>query len=273
MNRGAIPALLLLLAAAPVFAEPVVTGTGTQFWSAAKSGTYRVKLVSASTRGETTTLRLEWFMRGRSGGVMALAVDSGLVPGAFIAVSETQARNGVTVTSALPVPVARLSEGSRLYLFLAPTASPADFRLAYNSKSVDRSRLAFIGTVKVRPDVPRVALVNRLTPGAAVDLGAFLVSGKTVLFDCYSDYCGPCLVLAPYLERLVASREGLLLRKLDVNRPGVKGIDWGSPLARQYRLQSLPHFKIYDGQGRLLAEGDEARNMVSGWFDEAGITD
>lgn len=265
--------LLLLLAAVPVLAEPVVTGTGTQYWSSAKNGTYRIKLVSASTRGETTTLRLEWFMRGRSGGVMALAVDSDLVPGVFVAVSEAQARSGATVTSVLPVPTAWLREGSRLYLFLAPSASPADFRLAYNSRNVDRSRLAFVGTVKMQPDVPRVALLNRLTPGAALDIESFLVPGKTVLFDFYSDYCGPCQVLAPYLERLVAAREGLLLRKLDVNRPGVKGIDWGSPLARQYRLQSLPHFKIYDGRGRLVAEGDEARNMVSDWFDEAGITD
>ena len=45
---------------------------------------------------------------------------------------------------------------------------------------------------------------------------------------------------------------------VDINRKGVKGIDWLSPLARQYKLKSIPHFQIYDGDGNLIKEGQEA---------------
>ena len=50
--------------------------------------------------------------------------------------------------------------------------------------------------------------------------------------------------------------------KFDINRKGVQGIDWGSPLARQYGLESVPSFKIFDPQGQLRAEGQEAYTMV-----------
>jgi hypothetical protein len=53
-------------------------------------------------------------------------------------------------------------------------------------------------------------------------------------------------------------------RRIDINRPGVVGIDWASPLARQYALQSIPHLLIYGPNKRLIAEGDTAEK----WMDE-----
>jgi hypothetical protein len=37
-------------------------------------------------------------------------------------------------------------------------------------------------------------------------------------------------------------------------------------VARQFNLQSIPHFKVYDPDGQLKAEGDEAYAMVRGWL-------
>ncbi len=54
--------------------------------------------------------------------------------------------------------------------------------------------------------------------------------------------------------------------KVDINRPGVKGIDWQSPVARQFSLESIPHFKVYGPDGKLQAEGDSAYEMVLGWL-------
>ena len=38
------------------------------------------------------------------------------------------------------------------------------------------------------------------------------------------------------------------------DRPEIRGIDWQSPVAQQYDLHSIPHFKVYSPAGKLLAE-------------------
>jgi hypothetical protein len=58
-----------------------------------------------------------------------------------------------------------------------------------------------------------------------------------------------------------------------IDRPSSAGIDWQSPLARQYELRSIPHFQVYDGSGNMLAEGEPARKMVSKMLVEAGVLD
>ncbi|NCO41587.1 MAG: hypothetical protein AUJ96_26525 [Armatimonadetes bacterium CG2_30_66_41] len=103
-------------------------------------------------------------------------------------------------------------------------------------------------------------------PGQEVDLPKLLVKGKTTLVDFYSPFCPPCREIAPKLEALDAKREDLVVVKVDINRPGVQGIDWGSPAARQFKLSSIPHFTIYDPDGKLQAEGDSAYQQVSEWL-------
>jgi hypothetical protein len=50
--------------------------------------------------------------------------------------------------------------------------------------------------------------------------------------------------------------------KVDINRPDHRGIDWKSPVAGQYKLQSVPQFKVIGPDGKLLAEGDAAYDLV-----------
>ena len=105
--------------------------------------------------------------------------------------------------------------------------------------------------------------VSRGTP---VKLTDYLVPGKTTVFDFYSDYCPPCVRVAPALEKLHQTRDDIVVVKVDINRPGLKSIDWKSPVAQQYKLQSIPHFKVYGPDGKLKAEGDNASAMVHGWL-------
>jgi thiol-disulfide isomerase/thioredoxin len=102
--------------------------------------------------------------------------------------------------------------------------------------------------------------------GSPVNLADYLIPGKTVVFDFYSDYCGPCVQVAPALEELHKKRADVVVVKVDINRPGIKGIDWKSPVAQQYKLNSIPHFKVYGPDGKLKAEdgptSDRARKMV-----------
>jgi thiol-disulfide isomerase/thioredoxin len=103
----------------------------------------------------------------------------------------------------------------------------------------------------------------RIAHGATVTLADYVVPGKTTIFDFYSDYCPPCRALKPRLENLHRTNPGVALVVVDINRPGVKGIDWKSPVARQYQLESIPHLAVYGPDGRLQAEGDGAEAIVA----------
>jgi len=103
---------------------------------------------------------------------------------------------------------------------------------------------------------------NARTPGETIDLKYMLQPGKINIVDFYSDYCPPCREVGPKLGRLAKKRTDIRVLKLDVNRKGVRGIDWGSPLLQQFGIRSIPHFKVFNGDGRLIAEGEPASSMV-----------
>lgn len=110
-----------------------------------------------------------------------------------------------------------------------------------------------IGLVVLVPGSAPGADVELITQGREVDLEAHLVPGKLVLFDFYADWCMPCRILEPHVNRLAELHEdSLAVRKVDV-------IDWESPVARQYRISSLPHFRLYGTAGELIAAGDAER--------------
>ena len=117
-------------------------------------------------------------------------------------------------------------------------------------------------------DVDPIQVIGQ---GQEVDVTEHLVEGKTTVVDFYSDYCPPCKRIAPYLEKLHAKGGDVAVLKVDINRPGQRGIDWGSPVARQYGLRSIPHFRIYDARGELLAEGQAAYQKLIGFLEEAQI--
>lgn len=109
-----------------------------------------------------------------------------------------------------------------------------------------------------------------VSKGEPVKLTDYLIPGKTTVFDFYSEYCGPCVQVAPALEKLHRTRDDIVVVKVDINRPGVKGIDWKSPVAQQYRLNSIPHFKVYGPDGKMMAEDRppqaRARQLVMSWI-------
>jgi thiol-disulfide isomerase/thioredoxin len=114
--------------------------------------------------------------------------------------------------------------------------------------------------------LPDIATINHASPGSRVDVEAAVVRGQYTVVDFYSQYCGPCRAVAPMLEDLAKAHPRVVLRKVDINRPGVRGIDWSSPVVQQYRIPSVPYLRIYDPAGTLAAEGNAAwayLNMLS----------
>jgi thiol-disulfide isomerase/thioredoxin len=93
-----------------------------------------------------------------------------------------------------------------------------------------------------------------ISQGAEVVLTDYLVPGKTTVFDFTSKYCGPCQAYTQPLALLHAQRADIAVVKVDINRPDVRGIDWQSPVAREFKLHSIPHFTVYGPDGKLLAD-------------------
>ncbi|MGQ9730423.1 MAG: TlpA family protein disulfide reductase [Candidatus Zipacnadales bacterium] len=143
---------------------------------------------------------------------------------------------------------------------LAPTTSP----------SIEEPPTTDSEALKNVPNTPtsEVEAVRRISHGAEVELAEYVVKGKHTIFDFYSDGCPPCRELAPKLEALAERREDICLVVVDINRPGKRGIDWDSPVARQYQLESIPHLRIYGPEGEEIARGDEARSRVERWLAE-----
>jgi thiol-disulfide isomerase/thioredoxin len=121
-------------------------------------------------------------------------------------------------------------------------------------------------TLAAKPDKPL-----HVSHGAEIKLTDYLVPGKTVVFDFYSDYCPPCVKIAPMVEKVHLTHPEIVVVKVDINRPGVKGIDWKSPVAQEFALHSIPHFKVFGPDGKLIAEDgpgiDKARQIVTHWFN------
>ena len=98
--------------------------------------------------------------------------------------------------------------------------------------------------------------------GGSVNLEKKIVRGKVNIIDFYSEYCPPCKKIAPFLKKLDNKRADIAVIRIDINRTGVKGIDWESPVAKQFKLKSIPYFIVISPWGKLMCQGKEAYNYV-----------
>jgi thiol-disulfide isomerase/thioredoxin len=118
-----------------------------------------------------------------------------------------------------------------------------------------------------------IVIVNEKDPGKEIDLTTIPVDGKTTILDFYSEFCGPCIMVAPLLKIVAQSRSDLAVRKLLIDRKkeerdGKPGIDWASPLVKQHGIKSVPNFRIYGPDKKLIAEGEAATEKVMGIINE-----
>jgi len=122
-----------------------------------------------------------------------------------------------------------------------------------------------LGTLTALPALAGVTEGNAGSTGQRVDVKKFVKPGQTTIIDFYSRSCPPCLKLAPMLDSMSARRPKTQVVKLNIDRPGAQGIDFDSPLAKQYNLTGIPFLMVYDESGNLKAQGREALNMVLEW--------
>lgn len=78
----------------------------------------------------------------------------------------------------------------------------------------------------------------------------------TVLVDFFADWCGPCKMIAPELEKLSAEYAG----KANIYKVNV---DADPALAQQFNISSIPNLCLFK-DGQLI-------NQVMGWQDPATL--
>jgi len=86
-------------------------------------------------------------------------------------------------------------------------------------------------------------------------------STGTVLVDFYADWCGPCKMIAPVLERLAAEYTNARIVKVNIDEAG--------QLAKEQRVMSIPTLVLFrDGKeaGRLI--GVHAEQAIRDLIEE-----
>lgn len=87
--------------------------------------------------------------------------------------------------------------------------------------------------------------------GEAFDVRKHLARGKYTVFDFWAEWCGPCHVLTPKIERLVVERSNVALRTIDLKQ-------WDSPAGKQatkeFKVPGLPYVRVYGPDGKLVGE-------------------
>ena len=88
-----------------------------------------------------------------------------------------------------------------------------------------------------------------VTHGDAIDVREHLAENKFTLVDYYADWCAPCRVLEPMLEKLLLKYENVAIRRVDI-------VSWYSDMAKRaskdFQLEGIPYVQVYGPDGQLL---------------------
>src|SRR5947208_2130752 len=102
----------------------------------------------------------------------------------------------------------------------------------FTSSPTTRAEATGANAAEVKPaaSLEKIAII---TKGARVEIAEHLAKGKITVVDFYADWCGPCRVISPTLEKLANQDADVFLRKVNI-------VKWGSPVAEQYKINSIP---------------------------------
>lgn len=107
---------------------------------------------------------------------------------------------------------------------------------------------------------PAVRVIKR--NGARIDLKEIVVPGKVTIVDFYADWCAPCRRISPHLEQMAETNEDVYLRKVDM-------VKWGTPVAQQYGLRSIPNIRVFDRRGSMVGQPTPSLQLVQQYVGQA----
>ena len=129
--------------------------------------------------------------------------------------------------------------------------------------SLDKGAVAPVAPTKPAVpviNVPDIAVIAN--GGQQVDLGTVVVKGKITIVDFYADWCGPCKVVGPELEKMAASDPDVILRKIDI-------VNWETPVVKQHGIDSVPNVRVYGKDGTQIGAATPSPNAVSQYIAQA----
>jgi thioredoxin 1 len=118
------------------------------------------------------------------------------------------------------------------------------------------SKLGFEARFANDPVLPPLTAAERaqldirvISHGDAYDLPKHLAPGKYTVVDFWAEWCGPCHVLTPKIERLVKESSNVALRTIELQ-------SWDSAAAKQatkdFKLPGLPYVRVYAPDGKFV---------------------
>lgn len=132
----------------------------------------------------------------------------------------------------------------------------------------DEDDLAVAKLSKSQMQATNFLPLNADKPGSQLDVRRYLTPGKYTIVAYLSPYDEPSTSLEPRLVQLSQVRNDIAVRTVNINRPGVEGVDWQSPIMQNTQIQKLPYFLIYDPAQNLRAKGRPAYEGVMQWLRE-----
>jgi len=110
---------------------------------------------------------------------------------------------------------------------------------------------------------PSAAVTKVSNGGQTVDLNSLMPAGKIVVVDFYADWCGPCQRIAPDLQRMARENEDVVLVQVDI-------VKWGTPVTRQYGINSVPNIRVFDTNGKAVGRPTSSFTEVQSYVARAG---
>ena len=108
---------------------------------------------------------------------------------------------------------------------------------------------------KGRGSSPKPSLKPLNRPGQDADFMSYFTPERISIVYFYADWCPACRGLSPVMDAINAQIPDMQVLFMNIG-------DWNTPVTQKYGITSVPHLKIYDKSGNLLAEGRAARDWL-----------
>lgn len=98
--------------------------------------------------------------------------------------------------------------------------------------------------------------------GKQVSMKSLIVPGKVTVVDFYADWCMPCKVMSPKLEKLANNDSDVFLRKVDI-------VNWNTPVANQYDINTIPLVCVYNRKGTQVGSPTSDLDAIEKYIAKA----